>query len=66
MRAIQITLDERLLADLDADDEVKRDGRSAVLRRAVEQARLSKYVGQLGPEKMRDVCRALAIAAGCA
>jgi metal-responsive CopG/Arc/MetJ family transcriptional regulator len=35
MKAIQITVDERLLAALDADDEVKRDGRSAVLRRAV-------------------------------
>ena len=35
MKAIQITLDERLLVRLDADEEVKRDGRSAVLRRAV-------------------------------
>lgn len=35
MKAIQITFDERLLAVLDADDEVKRDGRSAVMRRAV-------------------------------
>jgi len=35
MKAIQITMDERLLAALDADDEVKRDGRSAVMRRAV-------------------------------
>ena len=34
MKAIQITMDERLLGQLDADDEVKRDGRSAVLRRA--------------------------------
>ena len=34
MKAIQITMDERLLAALDADDEVKRNGRSAVLRRA--------------------------------
>jgi mRNA interferase MazF len=32
----------------------------------VEQARLSRYVGRLGPEKMRAVCRALAIATGCA
>lgn len=35
MRAIQVTFDERLLARLDADAEVKRDGRSAVMRRAV-------------------------------
>ena len=29
-------MDEELLAQLDASEEVKRDGRSAVLRRAVE------------------------------
>jgi len=37
MKAIQITLDETLLARLDADEEVRRDGRSAVLRRAADQ-----------------------------
>ena len=37
MKAIQITLDETLLARLDADEEVRRDGRSAVLRRAAEE-----------------------------
>lgn len=31
----------------------------------VEKARLAGYVGHLGPDKMREVCRALAIAAGC-
>ncbi len=31
----------------------------------VERARLVGYVGSLGPEKMRSVCRALAIAVGC-
>lgn len=31
----------------------------------VEQARLTTYVGQVGREKMRQVCRALAIAVGC-
>ncbi|MCL4849542.1 MAG: ribbon-helix-helix protein, CopG family [Acidobacteria bacterium] len=36
MKAIQITLDEALLARLDADEEVQRDGRSAVLRRAAD------------------------------
>lgn len=36
MKAIQITIDEGLLARLDADPEVKRLGRSAVFRRAVE------------------------------
>lgn len=36
MKSIQITFDERLLAALDATDEVKKDGRSAVMRRAVD------------------------------
>lgn len=36
MKAIQVTLDDALLARLDRDDEVKRDGRSAVLRRAAD------------------------------
>jgi metal-responsive CopG/Arc/MetJ family transcriptional regulator len=34
MKAIQVTLDDALLARLDADEEVRREGRSAVLRRA--------------------------------
>ncbi len=34
MKAIQITVDDDLLRDLDASDEVKREGRSAVIRRA--------------------------------
>lgn len=36
MKAIQVTLDDALLARLDADAEVQRDGRSAVLRRAAD------------------------------
>ena len=32
----------------------------------VERARLEGYVGHLDAEKMREVCRALAIAVGCA
>lgn len=31
----------------------------------VERARLSRYVGRLGSEKMRAVCRAIAVATGC-
>lgn len=31
----------------------------------VERARLVGYVGSVGPEKMRAVCRALAIAVAC-
>lgn len=36
MKAIQITVDERLLSRLDADPEVQASGRSAVFRRAVD------------------------------
>jgi mRNA interferase MazF len=32
----------------------------------VEQARLERYVGALPAAKMREVCRALAVATGCA
>jgi mRNA interferase MazF len=31
----------------------------------VERARLTGYVGQVGTEKMHEICRALSIAAGC-
>jgi len=34
MKAVQVLFDETLLQQLDRDPEVKRDGRSAVLRRA--------------------------------
>lgn len=37
MKAIQVLYDEELLARLDASEEVRREGRSAVLRRAAEQ-----------------------------
>lgn len=37
MKCIQVTFDEKLLARLDRDAEVRRDGRSAVLRRAAEE-----------------------------
>lgn len=37
MKAIRVTFDEALLAELDADEEVRREGRSAVLRRAVAE-----------------------------
>lgn len=33
---LQVTMDDDLLARLDADEEVQRDGRSAVLRRAAD------------------------------
>jgi metal-responsive CopG/Arc/MetJ family transcriptional regulator len=37
MKPIQVMFDERLLARLDATSEVKKQGRSAVLRHAVEE-----------------------------
>jgi metal-responsive CopG/Arc/MetJ family transcriptional regulator len=35
MKAIQVSFDEALLAELDRTEEVRKEGRSAVLRRAV-------------------------------
>lgn len=37
MKPIQILIDEPLLARLDAHEEVRREGRSAVLRRAAAE-----------------------------
>ncbi len=37
MKTIQITMDEDLLARLDEADEVRRKGRSAVLRQAARE-----------------------------
>ena len=37
MKPIQILIDERLLSALDADEEVRKHGRSAVLRRAAAE-----------------------------
>ena len=37
MKAIQVSFDEGLLAKLDATEEVREHGRSAVLRRAVAE-----------------------------
>ncbi len=37
MKAVQVLFDEALLARLDADAEVRANGRSAVLRRAASE-----------------------------
>jgi metal-responsive CopG/Arc/MetJ family transcriptional regulator len=37
MKAVQVTLDEALLEALETNPEVRRDGRSAVLRRAARE-----------------------------
>jgi metal-responsive CopG/Arc/MetJ family transcriptional regulator len=52
MRPIQVTFDEALLRRLDADEEVRRDGRSAVLRRAV-----SEYLRRKRDDRIADAYR---------
>ncbi len=50
MKAVQVLFDEPLLRRLDADDEVRELGRSAVLRRAADEylrKRRSKRVSEL-------------------
>lgn len=47
MRAVQIVFDEELLARLDATEEVKKHGRSEVLRRAA-----AEYLGRLRRKKI--------------
>ena len=42
MRPVQVMFDERLLAKLDADEDVRKRGRSAVLRRIVSDYLLRK------------------------
>lgn len=37
MKAIQVSFDEGLLRELDASEEVRKEGRSAVLRRAAAE-----------------------------
>ena len=64
MKPIQVVLDEKLLRELDETEEVRRDGRSAVVRRVLadylrrgRQARIQAAYeraygeqGGLGPE----------------
>lgn len=47
MKHVQVLFDEPLLSALDADDEVRRDGRSAVLRRAVAEYLQRKRKGRI-------------------
>jgi len=60
MKAIQVSFDEELLRELDATEEVRRDGRSSLMRQAVaefldrrRQARIAQqyreaYAGEMG------------------
>jgi metal-responsive CopG/Arc/MetJ family transcriptional regulator len=52
MKAIQVVLDEDLLARLDASEEVKAEGRSAVLRRAA-----AEYLARWRREAVADQYR---------
>jgi metal-responsive CopG/Arc/MetJ family transcriptional regulator len=52
MKAIQITFDEQLLKALDEDAEVKRIGRSAVLRKAT-----SEYLRRSAAARIREQYR---------
>jgi metal-responsive CopG/Arc/MetJ family transcriptional regulator len=52
MKAIQVVLDEDLLARLDASEEVKAEGRSAVLRRAA-----AEYLARRHREAISDQYR---------
>jgi metal-responsive CopG/Arc/MetJ family transcriptional regulator len=49
MKAIQVSFDEKLLARLDEDPEVKKLGRSEVMRRAV-----ASYLRRRRNETIRD------------
>ncbi len=53
MKAIQITVDDELLDRLDATEEVKREGRSAVIRRAANEY-LKRRTARLIRERYRE------------
>ena len=52
MKAIQVSFDEKLLEEMDADEEVRRSGRSAVMRRAVRE-----YLGRRARERIARAYR---------
>lgn len=47
MKAIQVTFDEKLLKILDADEDVRKRGRSAVLRRAAAEYLDRRYAERI-------------------
>jgi len=53
MKPIQVMFDEALLARLDASEEVRREGRSAILRRAAAEF-LQRRQRHLIAEQYRD------------
>ncbi len=58
MKPIQILIDERLLQRLDADEEVRRVRRSAVLRRAAAEYLRRSWARRIAQGR-------LAVAVGC-
>ena len=52
MRPIHVLFDEPLLRRLDADEEVRRSGRSAVLRRAA-----AEYLRRRSKQRIADAYR---------
>ena len=52
MRAIQITVDDALLSEIDADPETRGDGRSAFLRRAA-----TRYLAEKRAIETREAYR---------
>jgi hypothetical protein len=52
MKPVQVMLDEKLIARLDADPEVRKFGRSAVLRRAA-----SEYLRRAHSRRIADAYR---------
>ncbi|MFL5318935.1 MAG: type II toxin-antitoxin system PemK/MazF family toxin [Myxococcaceae bacterium] len=67
MKVIQITIDERLLKDLDRDAEGLKH-RSAITLdnvQTVAKSDLKRFVGSLSREKVNAVCAALEFAVGC-
>ncbi len=60
MKTVQVMLDEELLAEMDADEEVKREGRSAFLRRSARE-----LLRQRRRERIADAYRRGYADAGC-
>jgi metal-responsive CopG/Arc/MetJ family transcriptional regulator len=49
MKVVQFTIDEHLLRQLDRDPDVKKHGRSALLRRAIKE-----FLARRGDEKIAE------------
>jgi metal-responsive CopG/Arc/MetJ family transcriptional regulator len=54
MKAIQVMIDERLLARVDAEPEVRKGGRSAYLRRVLEEHLRRKRAREIAAAYRRE------------